>query len=135
MALIGVVGCSNTLSGLNKDVNNDTSKAVVAAGNVTDKTVAESKNAAQEIKTMSDSAGSDAGATLEIKTAIVRDPVLNNSDNVIHVKAGDHVARLVGHVASHDMVVRATEDARVAIASSYPGYQVSNELSVSNSGT
>lgn len=115
----GLTGCSNTISGAGQDVSNDAAKTAQAAANA--------GNAVKDVPHDIDAA---AAVTPEVKTAIVRDPVLNDPHNVINVNSHDHITHLTGHVADASMKQRATEDAQTVLSRRHPNYKVSNELKV-----
>jgi len=115
----GLTGCANTLNGAKQDANTDAQKTAAAASQVR-----------QAVKDVPHDIDAAAAVTPEVKTAIIRDPVLNNQNNVINVNSHDHVTHLTGHVMSASMVERATEDAQVILTKRHPNYKVSNELTV-----
>ena len=65
-----------------------------------------------------------------IKTAIIRDPVLNNPKNLVEVSIKDRTVVLSGHVAEAGMKLRAIEDAQVVIKNNHSDFQVVDNLQV-----
>lgn len=120
-ALLSVclTGCSHTMSGAQQDVNTDAQKTGAAA-----------RQAGQVVSNATHNVDAVAAVTPEVKTAIVRDPVLNDPRNLINVNTRNHEAHLTGHVMSASMKERATEDAQAVLTKRHPNYQVVNELTV-----
>jgi len=149
---IGLAGCGNTLSGAKQDASTDTQKVSTAADQAAAKTDAAARNAAaktdaaaRNAAAKTDAAAHKVGAavvaapeaaaaatviTPEVKTAIIRDPVLNDPRNLINVASKDNVTHLTGHVVNADMKRRATEDAQAVLSKRHGNYTVSNELQV-----
>ncbi len=127
---IGLAGCGNTLNGAKQDTANDTQKAATAA----DQAAAKTDAAAHKVGTAVAEVPKDAAAatviTPEVKTAIVRDPVLNDPRNLINVASADNVTHLTGHVTTASMKQRATEDAQAVLSKRHSNYTISNELTV-----
>ena len=146
---LSATGCANTVNGAKQDAATDAQKATTAADQAAAsaktaadqaaastkaaaaKTAAEAHAVGQKAEQLPENAAAAATVTPEVKTALIRDPVLANSGNLINVNSGDHVVHLVGHVLEASMVARAAEDAQVAIAKRHPDFTVSNELTVS----
>lgn len=132
---IGLAGCGNTLNGAKQDTANDTQKAATAA----DQAAATTAAAAHQVGTAVAKVPQDAAAatvvTPEVKTAIVRDPVLNDPRNLINVASADNVTRLTGHVVNASMKQRATEDAQAVLSKRHSNYTVSNDLAVTAPGS
>ncbi len=143
-AAVSLSGCGNTLSGAKQDAANDTAKTQQAADQATQSTKAAAQQADQAVKTDAQKAG-QAVATVPqnaeantvvrpaVKTAIIRDPVLTQSGNLIDVNAGPQKITLTGHVTDASMKQRATEDAQVALKK-HPGYTLVNDLTVAGAG-
>lgn len=93
------------------------------------------KTQAEEAKIKSVPENADAAVVItpEVKTAIIRDPVLDDPHNAIDVNSHDQAVHLTGHVASSLMKRRAEEDAQAVLAKRHPGYQVVDELAVQHS--
>jgi len=138
---IGLAGCGNTLSGAKQDASTDTQKVSTAADQAAAKTDAAARNAAAKTDAAAHKVGAAvvaapeaaAAATVitpEVKTAIIRDPVLNDPRNLINVASKDNVTHLTGHVVNADMKRRATEDAQAVLSKRHGNYTVSNELQV-----
>lgn len=152
-------GCGNTLSGAKQDVARDTegvrNSATQAAAKVKDSTAAiaakakesattvaakakdttqavveKTRATGEEIKRVPENAGAAVLITPEIKTAIIRDPVLDDPHNSIDVSSHDLAVHLTGHVQSDLMKRRAGEDAQAVLDKRHPDYKVVNELSV-----
>jgi predicted small secreted protein len=158
-----LAGCGNTLSGAKQDVARDTegirnsatqtaakvkeSTAAIAAKakdsastvaakakDSTEAVVRKTKAAGEEIKRVPENAGAAVVITPEIKTAIIRDPVLDDPRNSIDVSSHDMSVHLSGHVLSDLMKRRAGEDAQTVLGKRHPDYKVVNELAVRDSG-
>lgn len=88
LALVGMAltGCSHTASGVAQDASADTQKVGAAA-----------QDAGKDVTRTARNADAGAAVTPEVKTAIIRDPVLNSSANLINVESKDHVTHLTGH--------------------------------------
>ena len=130
-ACFGLAGCSNTMSGAKQDATTDTQKVATATDDAAAKTAAAAHAVGHEAKDVPKDVNSAAIITPEVKTAILRDPVLNNPANLINVNSHDNVTHLKGHVMTADMKTRAQEDAQVVLSKRHPDYKVSNELAVS----
>ncbi len=137
---LALTGCGNTLSGAKQDAATDTQKSQQAAADATQAAKAEAqkagqatKDAAQKVGAAVATAPADAEANTvvrpAVKTAIIRDVILNNPSNLIDVNAGAHGITLTGHVADASMKQRATEDAN-AVLQKHPGYTLTNDLTV-----
>ena len=134
-AALMLSGCGNTLSGAKQDTDAAAQKTAEAA----QKTQQAAADAGQTVKEGAQKAGkavaevpqnAEANAVrVPVKTAILRDPVLADSRNLINVGGRDNTITLTGHVAEASMKQRATEDANVALEK-HPGYTVVNELTV-----
>lgn len=116
-AALTLAGCANTVSGVKQDTAADTEKTRQAAA-----------DAGKAVAAVPQDAEANA-VRIPVKTAILRDPVLTDSRNLISVDGRDHTITLSGHVAEARMKERATEDAKVALEK-HPGYTLSNELTV-----
>ena len=68
--------------------------------------------------------------TPQVKTAIIRDVLLNDVRNQINIDTAHGVVHIKGHVVTQRMKDRAADVAQDALRKDYPGYTVSNELSV-----
>ena len=130
LASLCLTGCGNTLSGAKQDTANDAQKTAAAADQAAASTAAAAHQVGQAVKDVPQDVDSAAAVTPEVKTAIVRDPVLNNPSNLINVNSHDHVTHLKGHVVDAKMKQRATEDAQAVLTRRHPNYKVSNELTV-----
>jgi osmotically-inducible protein OsmY len=124
---LSLFGCSHTISGAKEDVSTAGEKAATAVHSVGTAV----HNAGTAVKEIPQNIGSAAVVTPEVKTEILRDPVLDNSQNQINVNSHDRVVHLTGHVQTADMRQRAAEDAQVILTKRHPDYQLSNELTVS----
>lgn len=131
LACLPLTGCGNTLKGAQQDTANDAQKTADAANQAAASTAAAARKAGQAVKDVPQDVDSAAAVTPEVKTAIIRDPVLNDPRNSINVNSHDHVTHLTGHVLSADMKTRAAEDAQTVLTKRHPNYKVSNELTVS----
>ncbi len=125
-----LAGCSNTGKGLAEDASKDTH----AVGSAAD-------NAGKDIGSAASTAGHDIGkgaknttsatvVTPEIKTAIIRDPILNNSHNLINVESKNGVVHLTGHVTSANMKTRAEQDAQATLQKHNRTDKVQDDLTV-----
>lgn len=126
-------GCGNTLSGAKQDAANDTAKTQQAADQATQSTKAAAQQAGQAVAALPQNAEANTVVRPAVKTAIIRDPVLTQSGNLIDVNAGPKNITLTGHVTEASMKQRATEDAQVALKK-HPGYTLVNDLTVAGAG-
>ena len=137
---VALSGCGNTLNGAKQDATNDTQKAQQATADAERKTQQAAADAAQTTKDAAAKTGqaiekapqnAEANTVVRpaVKTAIIRDPVLAQSSNLIDVNAGPKEITLSGHVADASMKQRATEDAQVVLKK-HPGYTLTNNLAV-----
>lgn len=129
---LALTGCGNTLNGAKQDAATDTQKTQQAAQQVDQDTKAAAQKAGQAIETVPQNAEANA-VRVPVKTAIIRDPVLAQSSNLIDVNGSDHTITLTGHVMDASMKTRATDDANVALKK-HPGYTLDNQLIVSGGG-
>ena len=138
---VALSGCGNTLSGAKQDAANDTQKTQQAAADAAQSTKDAANQAAQSTKEAADKASKavaevpqDIGAatvvTPEVKTAILRDPILNNPSNLINVNSHDHVVVLTGHVMDASMKQRATEDTQNVLNKRHGSFTLNNNLTV-----
>lgn len=125
-----ISGCGNTLSGAKQDATDDTQKAAAAADTAAAATAAKAKEVGSAVKAVPENAEAATILTPIVKTAIIRDPVLDNSLNLINVNSADKVVHLTGHVLTDRMKQRAEEDTQNEIDKKFPGYTVSDELTV-----
>ncbi len=116
---LGLTGCSHTLNGAQQDVSTDAQKTSAAA-----------QQAGQDVSSAAHNADAAVAVTPEVKTAIIRDPVLNDPRNLVNVTSTNHQVHLRGHVMSADMKTRATEDAQTVLTKRHPNYTVVDELTV-----
>ena len=134
-------GCGNTLSGAKQDAATNTQKTQEAASDAVASTKAAADQATASTRAAADKAGKavakvpqDIGAatvvTPEVKTAIVRDPILNNPSNLVNVDAHDHIVMLSGHVLSASMKQRAGEDAQSVLNKRHGDFTLQNNLTV-----
>lgn len=138
-AVLTLSGCGNTLNGAKQDAATDTAKTQQAADQAAEAARANAQSAQIEADQAARKAGqavasvpqnAEANAVrIPVKTAILRDPVLADSRNLINVDGRGHTLTLSGHVAEASMKQRATEDAQVALEK-HPGYTLKNELTV-----
>ncbi len=127
-AALAVSGCGNTLSGAKKDAETNTAKTQQAAADATQAAKDSAQKAGKAVAEVPQNAEANA-VRVPVKTAILRDPVLADSRNLISVDGRDHTITLTGHVAEASMKTRAEEDAKVALEK-HPGYTLKNELTV-----
>jgi len=138
---VALSGCGNTLSGAKQDAANDTQKTQEAAADAAQSTKNAADQAGKATKDAADKAGKavakvpqDIGAatvvTPEVKTAILRDPILNDTSNHINVDAHDHAVVLRGHVMNASMKQRAAEDAQSVLDKRHGDFTLSNNLTV-----
>ncbi len=126
-------GCGNTLSGAKQDTANDAAKTQQAADQAGQAVKTDAQQASQAAAALPQNAEANTVVRPAVKTAIIRDPVLTQSGNLIDVNAGPQKITLTGHVTSADMKQRATEDAQVALKK-HPGYTLVNDLTVAGAG-
>ena len=128
--LVMLAGCSNTLSGAQQDASKDTQAVGTAAQNA----AADTKQAAIRVGAAADQAAADVKAatllTPLIKTAIIRDPVLNDPHNRINVNTEAAVVHLRGHVTDAGMRQRAEQDAQKVLSDHHSSQRISDELTV-----
>ena len=127
---MALAGCAHTAEGVSQDAHTDTQKVGAAANNAAAATAAGAKDVKDSTTAAARNADAGLAVTPEVKAAIVRDPILNDSANLINVESKDHVTHLTGHVTKASMKARATEDAQAALAKHDKSYRVSNELTV-----
>ena len=138
---VALSGCGNTLSGAKQDAATDTQKTQQAASEAAQSTKNAADQAGKATKDAADKAGKavakvpqDIGAatvvTPEVKTAILRDPILNDTSNHINVDAHDHAVVLSGHVMKAAMKQRAAEDAQSVLDKRHGDFTLSNNLTV-----
>lgn len=127
-AVLMLSGCGNTLSGAKQDAATDTAKTQQAVDQTGQAVKQTAQKADQAVAAVPQNAAADA-VRVPVKTAILRDPVLADSRNLINVDGRDHTITLSGHVADASMKPRATQDANVALEK-HPGYTLKNELTV-----
>jgi len=132
-AAASLSGCGNTLSGAKQDAANDTAKTQQAADQAGQAVKTDAQQASQAAAALPQNAEANTVVRPAVKTAIIRDPVLTQSGNLIDVNAGPQKITLTGHVTSADMKQRATEDAQVALKK-HPGYTLVNDLTVAGAG-
>lgn len=128
---MALTGCGNTLNGAKQDASTDAQKTSAAADQAAADSSKMAQKAGHEVKDLPQDIDSAAAVTPEVKLSIVRDPVLNNKNNLINVDSHDHVTTLSGHVMSASMKNRASEDAQVLLSKRHPNYKVVNKLTVS----
>ncbi len=114
-----LTGCANTLSGAKQDADANTQAARTAA-----------QQAGQTLKTVPENIDADTVIRPAVKTAIIRDPVLNNKRNLIDVNAKDHAVTLTGHVTDASMKLRAEQDAQAVLVGHRADFTVSDQLTV-----
>ena len=122
-------GCGNTLNGAKQDAATDTQKTQQAAADAAQTTKDAAAKAGQAVEKAPQNAEANTVVRPAVKTAIIRDPVLAQSTNLINVNAAPMAITLTGHVTDASMKQRATEDAQVALKK-HPGYTLTNDLVV-----
>ncbi len=132
-AAVSLNGCGNTLSGAKQDAANDTAKTQQAADQASQAVKTDAQKADQAAAALPQNAEANTVVRPAVKTAIIRDPVLTQSGNLIDVNAGPQKITLTGHVTDASMKQRATEDAQVALKK-HPGYTLVNDLTVAGAG-
>ena len=132
-ALAALSGCANTLSGAKQDASTDTQKTQQAADQAGQAVKSDAQQASQAAAALPQNAEANTVVRPAVKTAIIRDPVLAQSSNLINVNGTPHKITLTGHVTDASMKQRATEDAQVALKK-YPGYTLVNELTTAGAG-
>ena len=126
---LALAGCGNTLNGAKQDAATDTQKTQQAAADAAQTTKDAAHKAGQAVAAVPENAKANTVVRPAVKTAIIRDVILNNPANVIDVNADAHGITLSGHVADASMKQRATEDAN-AVLQKHPGYTLTNDLTV-----
>lgn len=127
---VALSGCGNTLSGAKQDAATDTQKTQQAAADATASTKAAADKAGQAVAKVPQDIGAATVVTPEIKTAIVRDPILNDPSNLVNVDAKDHTVTLSGHVMKASMKQRAGEDAQAILDKRHGDFTLKNNLTV-----
>ncbi len=127
-AALTLSGCGNTLNGAKQDAATDSAKTQQAADQAGQAVKTDARKADQAVANVPQDAAADA-VRIPVKTAIIRDPVLANTRNLINVDGRGHTITLSGHVADASMKTRATQDANVALKE-HPGYILKNDLIV-----
>ena len=127
-AAAALSGCGNTLNGAKQDAANDTQQTQQAADQAAQAAKESAQKAGQALAVGPEFAAANA-VRVPVKAAILRDPVLTDTRNLINVNAAPKKITLTGHVADASMKQRATEDANVALGK-HPGYVLVNELTV-----
>lgn len=129
-ASFGLIGCQNTAEGVNADAN----KNAAAVGNAAEKAGEATKNAADNAAVATkEAAGQAADATTltpKVKAAIVANPTLNDTKNLINVNSKDGVVHLEGHVQNNDQKKLAGDIASKTVADSGSHDKVMNQLTV-----
>ena len=120
--MVLLAGCSHTLSGAQQDVSHDAQSVNQAA-----------QNAGTDVKQAATNVKAKAELTPDVKLAIIRDPILNDTRNHINVTSEANTVYIRGHVVSSDMVQRATEDAQKVLSDHHATQTITNELTVSGS--
>ncbi len=128
MALLA--GCGHTAEGVKQDATKDTQ----AVGTAADKAATATKDAAAGTVAATRNATEASILTPSVKTAIVRDPILNDPKNLINVSTANNVVSLTGHVQTAEMRKRATEDTQKAINDHHSTAKLINKLTVSGAG-
>jgi osmotically-inducible protein OsmY len=113
-----LTGCANTLNGAKEDADKNAQTATAAA-----------QQAGNAVKAVPGDIDAATVISPLVKTAILRDPVLDDKRNLINVNSHGRTVTLVGHVTQADMIQRATEDAQAALKK-HPDFQVDNQLTV-----
>ncbi len=112
-------GCANTLNGAKQDAATDTQKTQQAAD-----------QAGKAVAKVPQDIGAAIVVTPEVKTAIIRDPILNDPSNLINVNSHDHAVVLTGHVSKASMKQRATDDAQNVVDKRHGDFTVDDQLTV-----
>lgn len=115
-----LAGCANTLSGAKEDADKNTQAARDAA-----------QATGQALKAVPEAIDANTVIRPAVKTAIIRDPVLNDKRNLIDVNASGKTVTLTGHVAEESMKQRAVDDAKVALKHHHADFIVNDQLTVS----
>lgn len=127
-AVLMLSGCANTISGAKEDSSAAAQKAQEAAAQTGEAVKDSAQKAGKAVAEVPQNAEANA-VRVPVKTAILRDPVLADSRNLINVGGRDRTITLTGHVAEASMKQRAAEDAKVALKK-HPDYTLNNELTV-----
>lgn len=127
-------GCGNTLNGAKQDAATDTQKTQQAAADAAQTTKDAADKAGKAVAKVPQDIGAATVVTPEVKTAIVRDPILNDPSNLINVNSHDHAVVLTGHVSKASMKQRATDDAQNVVDKRHGDFTVDNQLTVGGGG-
>lgn len=127
---VALSGCSNTLTGAKQDAATDAQKTQQAADQAAQSTKDAADKAGKAVAKVPQDIGAATVVTPEVKTAIVRDPILNDPSNLINVNSQDHSVVLTGHVLKASMKQRATDDAQNVVDKRHGDFKVDNKLVV-----
>ena len=130
LAGVGLAGFQSTLEGAKQDTANNAAAVSSAAASGAAATKRAAANAGRNIHA---AAVDTAGATVvspEVKTAFIRDPILNDPSNTINVTTRDGIVHIQGHVKTAKMKERATEDAQAVLDKHHRTDKIENELTV-----
>ena len=133
-ALALLAGCSNTLNGAQQDASKDTQAVGSAANNAAAATKQDVAQVGSDVKKTAADAKAATVLTPLIKTAIIRDPILNDARNQINVTTEATVVHLRGHVTDAGMKARAEEDTQKVLTDHHGPQTISDELTVSGAG-
>ena len=136
-ALAGMVllaGCSNTLNGAQQDASKDTQAVGTAANNAAAATKQDVAQVGTDVKKTAADAKAATVLTPLIKTAIIRDPILNDTRNQINVTTEATVVHLRGHVTDASMKTRAEQDTQKVLTDHHGPQTISDELTVTAAG-
>ncbi len=127
---VALSGCANTLNGAKQDAATDTQKTQQAAADAAQTTKQAADKAGKAVAKVPQDIGAATVVTPEVKTAIIRDPILNDPSNLINVNSHDHAVVLTGHVSKASMKQRATDDAQNVVDKRHGDFTVDNQLTV-----
>ncbi len=127
---VALSGCANTLNGAKQDAATDAQKTQQAAADAAQTTKQAADKAGKAVAKVPQDIGAATVVTPEVKTAIIRDPILNDPSNLINVNSHDHAVVLTGHVSKASMKQRATDDAQNVVDKRHGDFTVDNQLTV-----
>lgn len=113
-------GCTNALNGAKQDADKNTQAVRETA-----------QQTGQAIKAVPETIDANTVLRPAVKTAIIRDPILNDKRNVIDIGIEGRTVTLIGHVAEAAMKPRAIEDAQKVLKDNHSDFTVVDKLTVS----
>ena len=123
-------GCSNALNGAKQDADKNTQAVRDTAAQTAQAVKETAQQTGQAIKAVPTAIDANTVLRPAIKTAIIRDPVLNNPKNLVEVGIKERTVVLSGYVTEAGMKPRAVEDAQVVLKNNHSDFTVVDNLQV-----